>query len=116
LECTALISTVWPEPPSDERLHIIVRLPGLVSPTLANAVGVRLGFVGDYEDIFIKVKEWGAFDGSDIERSGIRMFSEGCAPVPDFVANLEQKLDSKPGLDPDVCFFLDHCFNADWLM
>lgn len=73
---------------------------------------VGLGFVRDYEDIFIKVKKWGAFEVTDMwwNISGER---ERYTPVPDFVANLEQELDSKPGLDSDVCCFLDHSFYAD---
>jgi hypothetical protein len=72
---------------------------------------VNLQFVQDYEDIFIKVKEWGAFERSDIDRNGLRIYVDGT--VPDFVAKFKQELDSKPGLDPDVCCFLDYCFDAD---
>ena len=62
------------------------------------------------------MKEWGTFEGSDIDRNGIRMFSEGRIPALDFVANLEEKLDSKPGLDSEVCCFLGHSFRADGSM
>jgi hypothetical protein len=72
---------------------------------------VQLGFAGDYEDIFIKVKAWGTFMGSDIEENGLQIHYYGA--VPEFVAEFEQKLDSKPGLAPDVCCFLDHSFDAD---
>jgi hypothetical protein len=58
--------------------------------------------VKKYEDIFIKVKERGTFQYSDIERNKIHI--RGTAP--DFVAEFEQELDKKPGVAPDVCYFL----------
>jgi len=67
--------------------------------------------VSEYEDIFIKVKEWGAFEMSDIERNGLRQFVGGT--VPDFVAKFERELHSKAGLAPEVRRFLDHSFDAD---
>jgi hypothetical protein len=74
---------------------------------------VDSGLVRDYGNILIKVKEWGVFEDSDIERNGIRMCSNNRTPVPDFVAKFERNLDSKPGLAPDVCCFLDYSFDAD---
>jgi hypothetical protein len=68
-------------------------------------------FVKEYKDIFIKVKPWGAFQGSDIELNGIHMHSTRA--VPDFVANFERELDSKPGVAHDVRCFLHHIFDAD---
>jgi hypothetical protein len=68
--------------------------------------------VKEYEDIFIKVNGLGAFESSDIERNGIHV-SYNRTLVPDFVAKFEQELDSKPGLAPDVCCFLDYSFDAD---
>jgi hypothetical protein len=73
-------------------------------------------FIGEYEDIFIKVKEWGTFVESDIQRNGIYMCSEDGAPVPDFVTDLERELDSKRGLAADVCCFLGYSFDADGSM
>jgi hypothetical protein len=64
-----------------------------------------------YQDIFIKVKQWGAFEESDIEANGLHEYRDGT--LPDFVAKFNQELDSKPGLDPEVCCFLDHRFDAD---
>jgi hypothetical protein len=53
-----------------------------------------------YEDIFIDVKMWGSFEISDTDLSNI-------PSVSDFVTKFEQEQDSKPGLPPDVCYFLD---------
>lgn len=72
------------------------------------------GLVGDYEDIFIYVKRWGTFEGSDISRNGLRIYDDGT--LPDFVTEFEQKLDSEPGLAHDVRCILDHSFDADWSM
>jgi hypothetical protein len=55
-----------------------------------------------YADIFIKVKGWGAFYESDI---GENKIYEYCT-VPGFVAELEQELDRKLGLSPNVCYFV----------
>jgi hypothetical protein len=71
--------------------------------------------VKEYEDIFIKVKQWGAFESSDIERNGIHIFHDKTL-VPDFVAKFEQELDSKPGLAPDVCCSFDYSFDSDGSM
>jgi hypothetical protein len=71
-------------------------------------------FVRRYEDIFINVNQWGAFEGSDIERNSLRECVHG--RVPDFVAKFERELDGKPRLDPDVCCFLDCSSNADGSM
>jgi len=67
----------------------------------------------EYEDIFIKVKEWGAFNKSDMDKNGLCTFDE---EVPDFVAEFERELDRKPGLPSDVSCFLDHSADADELM
>lgn len=64
--------------------------------------------VREYEDIFIKVKEWRNFESSDIERNGIHICGDGGTPVPEFVAKLERELHSKVGLEPDVCCFFDY--------
>ena len=69
--------------------------------------------VTEYEDIFIKVKEWGTFESSDIERNGIQICGDDGTQVPDFVAEFERELDIKPGLAPDVCCFLYYSFDAD---
>jgi hypothetical protein len=57
------------------------------------------------------VKTWGTFESPDIENNGLEMPYRG--KVPEFVAKFEQKLDSKPGLAPDVWCFLDYSFYAD---
>jgi len=73
-----------------------------------------LDFVKEYENIFIKVKEWDAFDDSDIERNGLREHRDvDGTPAPEFVSEFEQKLDRKPGLATDVCCFLDYSFDVD---
>lgn len=72
-------------------------------------------FLRNYKDTFIKTKTPAVFEGSDIEESGICIFSEDCARVPDFAANLERELDRKPGLDSDVICFFDHSSEADAL-
>ena len=51
--------------------------------------------------------------GSDIEENGLQIHYYGA--VPEFVAEFEQKLDSKPGLAPDVCTLLvltGHCSHS----
>jgi hypothetical protein len=70
-------------------------------------------FVRRYEDVFINVNQWGALEDSDIERS-LREHLYG--KVPDFVVKFERELDGKPGLDPDVCCFLDSSSDADGSM
>jgi hypothetical protein len=56
-----------------------------------------------YADTFIKVKGWEAFHESDIGENKIYGY---CSTVPGFVAELEQELDRKPGVSPDVCYFV----------
>jgi hypothetical protein len=52
--------------------------------------------VQEYEDsFFLKAKEWGSFEDSDIRRNSFRKYDG--TRVPDFVAEFERKLDSKPG-------------------
>ena len=61
-----------------------------------------------YQDLFIKVKEWGkAFVNSDLNEGNDVNSSK---VVPDFVKNLEGQLDRKPSLNSDVCFFLTLLF------
>ena len=72
---------------------------------------VNSDFGGEYQDIFINVKDWGAFDASDISRNGLRIYVDGV--VPDFVAKFEVELDSKPRLAPDVCCFLGYSFDTN---
>jgi hypothetical protein len=69
--------------------------------------------VQGYKDIFIKVKEWGAFGGSDIRRNGLSIY---VGTSPKFVAEFERELDSEPGLAPDARCILDHSFDTDWSM
>ena len=67
----------------------------------------------EYNNLFIKVNEWGSFEDSNIERNGLREYIHD-GTVPDFVAEAERDLDSKLGLSPDVCCFLQgHFFDAD---
>jgi hypothetical protein len=136
------ISNVWSEPPPDDHLHLYVTVPGKGSPALStgNAGSPRALQLGgcfirlfaldqdltnpllegeavnyrEYEDIFIEVKQWGAFEGSDIEENGLRSYGDGT--VPDFVVEFERKLDGKPSLAADVCCFLDHSSDADGSM
>ena len=64
----------------------------------------RVDDLQDYEDIFIKVKNW-SFELSDITRNQIRSVDE-LMEIPDFVKLFEQELVRKPRLHPDVrCFF-----------
>lgn len=70
-----------------------------------------MNFVRDYENVFIKVKEWGRFDDSNIERNGLHSHRCGTQP-PEFVAEFERKLVSKPCVAADVCCFLDYSFYA----
>ena len=59
--------------------------------------------VREYRDIFIIVKKWDSFGSSD---EGLNNLWE-VDWAPDFVAEFERMLDSKPGLAPDVGSFLD---------
>jgi len=70
--------------------------------------------VRENEDAFIKVKDRGAFESSDIEQNVVHFDDE--TPFPDFVAKFEQELDSKPSLAPDVCCFLNYSVDADGSM
>ncbi len=74
---------------------------------------VNSDFVGEYEDIFIKVIQWHAFEESDMVGNDIYICGEVAVRVPDVVTDLLQKLDYKPGLAADVCYFLDHSFDTD---
>ncbi|KAH9996089.1 hypothetical protein BJV77DRAFT_193368 [Russula vinacea] len=96
------ISELWPEPPLNGYLHIYVSLPVVGSPivNVGDDKPVDLNFVKEYEKIFIKVKEWGAFDDSDIQRNGLCSHRRG-TQTPEFVAEFERKLVSKPCPAPD---------------
>ena len=60
--------------------------------------------IKEYQNIFIKVNEWGKFEESDIRRNDIsEVQDQGLIPVPNFVASFEQKLEKMP----DVRYFLD---------
>ena len=72
---------------------------------------VDWNLVREYQDIFINVKEWGAFGASDISRNGLRIYVDD--GVPDFVAKFEVEFDSKPSLAPDVCCFLGNSFDTN---
>ena len=134
LDITYSVAEVWPKPPPFSDLHVFVTFPGAAgSPaliregecfficlfTLASS-GYLTSLLPEgnksveYKDIFINVKRWGAFEGSDVERNGLKIYVNGT--VPDFVAEFERRLDEKPGLAPDVCCSLDHSFDADALM
>ena len=65
-----------------------------------------------YEDIFISVGQFGAFESSDLDLSYISRYHDA-TPVPDFVAESERDLQRKSGLATDVCYFLDYSFHAD---
>jgi hypothetical protein len=75
---------------------------GYLTNTLRKATILDSDLVIQYKDIFIKVKEWGVFQHSDLECNDIHT----CEEVPPFVAEFEQKLDKKPGVAPEVCYFL----------
>jgi len=71
--------------------------------------------VRDYDDVFVIVNRWRAFESSDIERNNVRIWYD-TTPVPDYVADSEEELERKPGLAPDVCYLFDYSSDADWLM
>ncbi|KAH9968463.1 hypothetical protein BJV74DRAFT_799420 [Russula compacta] len=97
------ISNVWSEQPSGECLDVFVDLPGGVgSPTLVDS-----GYL-------IKVTKWGAFEGDDIELNSIYECDDETL-IPDFVAKLERKLDSKPGLAPDARHTSDFIYDDQFL-
>ena len=110
MQASLKISKIWPEPPSDECLHVFVKLPAGAkgSPSLVY-VGVCFiclcpssGYltnvlpegdvdsvlVREYNNLFIKVNEWGTFEDSDIEWNGLREYVHD-GTVPDFVAEAE---------------------------
>lgn len=70
--------------------------------------------IREYKDIFIKVNDWGTFKDSDIKRNGLRRCVDGT--VPEFLAEVERELDSKPGLALDVRCYFNHSFDADGSM
>jgi hypothetical protein len=59
-----------------------------------------------YKDIFLKLKTWGMFEHSDIERNRIQD-AGNLTTIPDFVRAFERKLARKPRLHHDVRCFLD---------
>ncbi|KAH9952916.1 hypothetical protein BC827DRAFT_1251576 [Russula dissimulans] len=61
--------------------------------------------VANYADTFIKVERWGAFHESDIGEN--KIYKYHTEKVPDFVAELEQELDRKPGVSPDTTDILN---------
>ena len=67
---------------------------------------ISSALVTEYEDIFIKVEDWGTFRSSDIRRNGLYLYAPE-DPVPDFVTERERELDREPGVAADVCRFLD---------
>jgi hypothetical protein len=83
---------------------------------LTNALPEGQVFLRDYKDIFIKVKERGAFKSSDVEGNSIHICGDDGTPVPDFVAEFERELQSKAGLAPDTCCFPDYSFDANGSM
>jgi len=56
------------------------------------------------------VNRWGSFEHSDIERNDIDVWD---GTTPNYVRKSERELERKPGLAPDVCYFLDYSFDAD---
>ena len=59
--------------------------------------------VKEYRDIFIVVENWDSFDRLDMNLNNLWEVDWS----PDFVAEFERMLDSKPGLAPDVGSFLN---------
>jgi len=62
--------------------------------------------VDQYRDIAIKVKNWGIFERSDIERNQIRA-TPNTATIPNYVTTFEQMLTRKPVIRPNVRRFPD---------
>ena len=58
-----------------------------------------------YRDIIIQVHKWGDYTELDVIQNEIKANTE--IPVPRFVAEFEEKLDSNPGVAPDVRDFLE---------
>jgi hypothetical protein len=59
-----------------------------------------------YQNIFIKVNNWGQFEQPDIQRNN-KSEERNMATAPNFVANFERTLERKSRLVPDVRCFLD---------
>jgi len=94
-----ILSKVFPVQPPEETVSILVEVRNMLRE--AREI-LDSALVKEYEDIFIRVKMWRAFGFSDIERNKIHKFQT----VPDFVAKFEHQLDKKPGVAPNVCYFL----------
>jgi hypothetical protein len=60
----------------------------------------------EYKDVFLKVKNWGKFEHSDIERNQIEEVRNWMT-IPYFVRTFERKLVRKLRLHHDVSCFLD---------
>ncbi len=64
----------------------------------------------EYKDIFLKVKNWGKLEESDIERNQIEE-AQYVMTIPNFVATFERKLVRKPRLPP-MCAVSSICPSA----
>jgi hypothetical protein len=64
----------------------------------------RAGDLQDYEDIFVKVREWGKFEHSDIGRNNILDAQDNGISASTFVTTFERMLERKPRCS--VCGFV----------
>jgi len=120
------IGSVWNSPPMSASTFLSVyRVLSVARSSLTRVVGasyvslIKLRnalrgveeirnstLVKKYEELFISVKTWGAFEYSDIKLNKIHSFQT----VPGFVTEFEQELDKKPGVAPDVCYLFPWLF------
>jgi hypothetical protein len=70
--------------------------------------GLNTDLSKEYEDIFIHLDEWEGVEEDDLSLNSIR----DPISVPDFAAEFERKLDSKPVLAADVRQFLGLRFDV----
>jgi hypothetical protein len=63
--------------------------------------------IDEYQDVFIKVAEFGKFQPSDISRNGIEV-AQGS--IPDFVKEYQDKLGRKPSISKNVSRILNTLF------
>ncbi|KAF8429439.1 hypothetical protein L210DRAFT_3563367 [Boletus edulis BED1] len=80
-------------------LRVVIDIVEIQIPTLFQEIIPHVEGLEKYKDIFLKVKDWGTVDESDIESNGIE---EAEIDIPPFVIIFEKKLLQKPRLPLDL--------------
>ena len=73
----------------------------------------RAGDLKGYEDIFVKVGEWGKLEHSDLGRNNILDAQDNHIAAPTFVTTFEQMLECKPRLPARLLFDSDESVQVD---